>query len=134
MNEILIALAGLITVGGSGFFGWFFARRKFTAEATTVEVGNKALEIDNEIKLSNYHKEMLDDLKPRYEMDFQNMKIKYETEFKNYQDTVTAKEKLLLEEITLLRRENKLLKRQVAEKDREIKERDKRIAELERTK
>ncbi len=123
MNEILIALAGLITVGGSGFFGWFFARRKFTAEAATVEVGNKALIIDNEIKLSEYYKGMIDDLKPRYE-----------TEFKNYQATVTAKEKLMQEEISLLKRDNKLLKRQVIAKDKEIKERDKRIAELESTK
>jgi hypothetical protein len=123
MNEILIAIAGLITLGGSAFFGWFFARRKNSAEAQKVEVGNKAIVIDNEIKLSEYYKGLVDDLKPRYEL-----------EFKNYQATVTAKEKLMQEEIALLRRDNKLLKRQVIAKDKEIKERDRRIEELERTK
>jgi hypothetical protein len=120
MKELIIALTGLVTIGGGGFFGWFFARRKYNAESKTLEAGAKTIAIDNEIKLTQYHKDMLDDLKPRYEKEFQD-----------YQKTVLAKEKLLQEEITLLRRENKILKRQVFEKDKEIKERDKRIAELE---
>lgn len=123
MNEILIAIAGLITIGGSAFFGWVFARRKYNADALTIEASAKTTVIDNEIKLSEYYKTMIDDLKPRYE-----------NEFLSYQATVIAKEKLMQEEISLLRRDNKLLKRQVIAKDREIKERDKRIAELVRTK
>lgn len=120
MNEIYVAIAGAISVGFNAFFGWVFFRRKNNADAQSVETSTKTIAIDNEIKLSEYYKGMLDDLKPRYE-----------SEFKNYQATVTAKEKLLKEEITLLRRENKILKRQIIDKDRDIKDRDKRIAELE---
>lgn len=123
MNELVIAITGAISIGFSAFFGWFFGRRKITAEAQTIEAGANAIIIDNEIKVSEYYKNMIDDLNPRYEK-----------RFKEYEATVLAKEQLLKEEITLLRRENKILKRQLLEKDREIKERDKRIAELQKTK
>lgn len=108
MNEILLALAGLITLGGSAFFGWFFARRKFTAEATTVEVGNKALEIDNEIKQFNYHKELLDDLKPRYE-----------SRYKEFEDAMNRKIVLLEEEIKMRDRKIRLLQAEITELKKE---------------
>lgn len=109
MNELLIALAGLVSVGGSAFFGWVFAKRKSNAEAKTTE-------IENEIKMSDYYKVMLDDLRNRYERKYQD-----------YESLMNSKEKILKEEITMLNRKIKMLKT-------ENSELRKRISELEKLK
>ncbi|WP_291121390.1 hypothetical protein [Empedobacter sp. UBA7248] len=107
MNEILITITGLISVGGSAFFGWIFGRRKSNAEAQTTE-------IDNEIRMSNYYKEMLDDLRNRYEKKYQD-----------YEALMNSKEKVLREEVTILNRKIEMLQT-------ENTELRKRVVELER--
>jgi len=101
MNEILTAIAGLVAVGGSGWFGWFFARRKTNADATGAE-------IDNDIKLSNHYKEVLEYLK-----------AKYEERFKEYEITINRKVALLEEEIKLKDRKIKLQQQEITELKRE---------------
>ncbi|MDZ4147879.1 MAG: hypothetical protein U1C58_06315 [Flavobacteriaceae bacterium] len=120
MNDILLAIGGLITTGGAALFGWLFGRRKTAAEAEGLEANAKTTEIDNEIKLSEYYKTLLDDLKPRYEK-----------QFRDFESACQSKEKLLKEEILILRKENRILKAQVAQKDTELKAKTKRILELE---
>jgi len=120
MNEILIAIVGFITTGSAAIFGWIFGRRKTTAEAKVIEGKAKTIEIDNDIKSSNHYKEMLDDLKPRYEK-----------QFRDFEAACLSKEKLLREEIVILREENRILKAQVLQKDTELKLKNKRILELE---
>lgn len=113
MTEIYIALAA-----GAGAFltklvDWIFSRK-----SSREDVREK--EIKNEIQLSEYYKSMLDDLSQRYEQKYTDIVALYE-----------SKEKILREEIALLRRENRLLKKQLGEKEREIKALRKANKELE---
>jgi len=50
---------------------------------------------------------------------------------RDFEAACLSKEKLLREEITILRKENRILKAQVAQKDVELKLKNKRILELE---
>lgn len=106
MNEILTAFAGLITVSGTGYFGWLFGRRKTNAEATSAE-------IDNDVKLSNHYKEILDDLKTRYELRYQEYEEIMNRKFNLLEEEIKLKDrkiKLQQQEITELKRENKQLR------------------------
>jgi uncharacterized protein HemX len=104
VNDLIVTIAGVVSVAASGFFGWFFGRRKTNAEAASAE-------IDNDIKLSGYYKELLDDLAQRYEHKFQDLVKLYE-----------SKEKALKEEIASLQRRVKMLKTENTELQRRIKE------------
>lgn len=138
MNEIILAVGGLISTGGAAFFGWLFGRRKAVAEAEVIEANAMTVDIDNEIKLSEYYRSLLDDLKPRYENQLREFeatcKSREQSLNKQLHDVEAAyktKEKLLREEITILRKENRILKAQVAQKDNELSIKTKRIIELE---
>lgn len=112
----------IMTLAG-GFSGWFFGRKKNEAEVEDVKAKTDTIQIDNEIKLSNYYKEMLDDLKPRYDKqfkEFQQACLAKET-------LMREKEKLMKEKVILLKQENETLRQHIAD-------RDKRIAELEKIK
>lgn len=111
MDNILVYISTILTaIGGTGYFTFLFARRKYNADAKVVEASAKTTEIDNEIKISNYHKEMLDDLKPRYE-----------SQFKEYQEMMNRKFLLLEEEIKLKDRKIKLQQQEIAELKKENK-------------
>jgi len=101
MNEILGAVAGLITLGSTGYFGWFFGRRKSTADAVSAE-------IDNDAKLSSNYKALLDDLKSRYE-----------SRFKEYDEMMNRKVAMLEEELKLKDRKIKLQQQEITELKRE---------------
>jgi flagellar basal body-associated protein FliL len=106
MSEILTAFAGLITLSGTGYFGWFFGRRKTNAEA-------KSQEIDNDVKLSNHYKEILDDLKGRYENRYKEFEVMMNRKFDMLEEEIKLKDrkiKLQQQEITELKRENRLLR------------------------
>jgi len=114
MNEIYIALAGLITIGGTGYFGFIFGKSKYVQEVEKLKVEVKqstkqaeSMSIENDVKLSNHYKEILDDLKSRYE-----------TRFKEFEDMMHRK-------VSLLEEENKL-------KDRKIKLQEQELRELRR--
>lgn len=98
MNEIYVAIGGGIGTVIGGFSGWFFRRRYENATAEEKEADAKSKEIDNDIKLANYYKDMLDDLGSRYE--------------KKYADIVSIydqKAALQQEEISLLKSHKKML-------------------------
>ncbi len=117
MKDFLVNYFGeFLTMVIGGFGGWFFGRKKNDAEVEDVKARTDSIEIENEIKLSNYYKELLDDLKPRYD-----------SQFREFQNACMSKEKLMREKIVLLKEENKILRQHIAD-------RDKRIAELEKIK
>lgn len=97
MNELILTITGLFSALGTGFIGWFFGRRKTLAEAVGTE-------IDNDVKLSSHYKEILDDLKMRYE-----------TRYKEFEDMMNRKVKLLEEEIQLKDRKIKLQRQEIFE-------------------
>lgn len=115
MNEILMALAGLITSGGTGYLGFLFARSKYKQEVErlridVIQAKNTAdtTAIENDIKLSNHYKEILDDLKARYH-----------TQYKEFEDMMTRKVKLLEEENKLKDRKIKLQQQEILELKKE---------------
>ena len=91
LPEVKILLSSIITLFFGGFVGWFFKRKRENAEA-------KSLEIDNEVKLSKYYKELLEDLGK-----------KYKEEFKEVTSLFESKENILKDEISILNRKLKML-------------------------
>lgn len=121
MNELTIALAGLITTAGTAYLSFLFARSKYKQEVEKLKVevlqAQKQAEttaIDNDIKLSGHYKDILDDLKDRYENRYQEFE-------KTMQHLVLLKDK----QIAMLEQELKL-------KDRKIKLQQQEINELKR--
>lgn len=94
MTELISVALGLITVGGSAFFGWFFSRRRTKAEARSVE-------IDNDVKLSSHYQLIIDDLEKRYQ-----------EKIKELEELYNRKIDLLKQEIALLRNEIKELEQE----------------------
>lgn len=104
MNEVYLAVAaalgGFLTKGVE----WIFNRKKDGEEI-------KSREIDNEVKLAEYYKSMLDDLHSRYEAKYQELSALY-----------ANKEKILRDEIVLMTRKVKMLKAENLELRKRIKE------------
>ena len=106
MNELILTVTGLISALGTGFIGWFFGRRKTQAEAVSAE-------IDNDVKLSNHYKEILDDLKDRYEKRYKEFEGMMNRKFILLEEEIKLKDrkiKLQQQEIIELKRENRTLK------------------------
>jgi len=113
IQEILLIIGGVLTTGAAAFFGFVFGRREYNAKS-------ESLELDNQIKVSDHHKKMLDDLAPRYEREFVKVKEVYE-----------QKTKILSDEVALLKRQVKLLNEQLKMQTKENFVLKNRIKELE---
>ncbi|MDX6187994.1 hypothetical protein SGQ83_01415 [Flavobacterium sp. Fl-318] len=108
MDVILNNIGLLLTaIGGTGFFTFLFTKGKYKVDVLQAKENAETTAIDNDVKLSSHYKEILDDLKQRYESRF------------NEYDAMMQRKVNLLEE------ENKL-------KDRKIKLQQIEIAELKR--
>ena len=97
----------LSAIGGTGLFTFLFTKGKYKVDVLQAKENAETTAIDNDVKLSSHYKEILDDLKQRYE-----------TRYKEYDAMMQRK-------IDLLEEENKL-------KDRKIKLQQIEIAELKR--
>jgi uncharacterized membrane protein len=68
MDTILVYITSLLTaIGGTGYFTFLFAKSKYKVEVLQAKENAETTAIDNDIKLSGHYKEILDDLKNRYE-------------------------------------------------------------------
>lgn len=92
MNELYIILSAGVGAFLTKLVDWIFNKRSVKADV-------KAKDIDNEVKLAEYYKTMLDDLNLRYEAKYNDIVSLYE-----------SKEKVLKDEINLLKRSVKDLK------------------------
>ncbi|RWX03356.1 hypothetical protein [Flavobacterium cerinum] len=110
-NEALMALIGSAGIIISSITGFKIGKRKSTAEALDIEANAKSKEIDNEVKLANYYKSLLDDLGDRYEKKFKDVVSLYE-----------AKERIMQDEINLLKSKNKMLTQENTALRKRIKE------------
>jgi len=115
MNELLIALGTVIASGGTGFFTFLFMKSKYKQDVEKLKVeviqakeSAETTTIDNDIKLSKHYKEILDDLKSRYE-----------SRYKEFEDLMNRKIKLLEEENKLKDRKIKLQQQEIIELKRE---------------
>lgn len=104
MNEIYLVLSAGLGAFLTKLVEWIFNKRSAKADV-------KSKDIDNEVKLADYYKTMLDDLHTRYEAKYNEIVTLYE-----------SKEKVLKDEITLLKRsvkdlraENLVLRKRIKE-------------------
>lgn len=115
MNELLIALGAIVTSGGTGFFTFLFMKSKYKQDVEKLKVEvlqaketAETTAIDNDIKLSGHYKEILDDLKQRYE-----------SRYKEFEDMMNRKVSMLEEELKLKDRKIRLQQIEINELKRE---------------
>lgn len=115
MNELIIALVGVVSTGATGYLSFLFARSKYKQEVEKIKVevlqareSAETMAIDNDIKLSGHYKEILDDLKNRYE-----------TRYKEFEGIMNRKYSLLEDEIKLKDKKIKLQQIEIVELKRE---------------
>lgn len=120
MNELIIALVGVFTSGATGYLSFLFARSKYKQEVEKIKVevlqareSAETIAIDNDIKLSGHYKEILDDLKTRYENRYKEFEEMMNRKFSLLEEELKLKDrkiKLQYQEITELKRENRILR------------------------
>ena len=115
MNELIIAIVGVISTGATGYLSFLFARSKYKQEVEKIKVevlqareSADTIAIDNDIKLSGHYKEILDDLKSRYEI-----------RYKEFEDLMNRKVLLLEEELKIRDRKIKLQQQEIIELKKE---------------
>jgi len=115
MNELIIAIVGVISTGATGYLSFLFARSKYKQEVEKIKVevlqareSADTIAIDNDIKLSGHYKEILDDLKSRYEI-----------RYKEFEDLMNRKVLLLEEELKIKDRKIKLQRQEIIELKKE---------------
>ncbi len=115
MNELIIAIVGVISTGATGYLSFLFARSKYKQEVEKIKVevlqareSADTIAIDNDIKLSGHYKEILDDLKSRYEI-----------RYKEFEDLMNRKVLLLEEELKIKDRKIKLQQQEIIELKKE---------------
>ena len=128
MENIYLAIGGLLTAAGTAWVTFIFTKAKYKQEVemlkvevskakTDVESGN----IDNDIKLSNYYKDLLDDLDKRYETKFSSYVSMTEDKMKMMESLFNQKIALLQEEIKLKDKKIKLQQEEIIELKKENK-------------
>lgn len=110
INSIVISILGYV-LGAGGLLFWFLERKKFNAEVSATLENVQASRIDNDIKLSNHYKEILDDLKQRYENELQSFITLTQSKEKTLREEISALKKRL----SILRAENTELKKKIKE-------------------
>lgn len=109
-NTLIVSVLGYL-LGAGGLIFWFLERKKFNAEVSEKLEGVNAHKIENDVKLSNHYRELLDDLKKRYEEELQA-----------FIRLTNTKEKALKEEIAILKRRLLIMKTENMELKKRIKE------------
>jgi hypothetical protein len=109
MDAIIGWIGAILTaIGGTGYFTFLFAKSKYKVEVLQAKENAEATAIDNDIKLSGHYKEILDDLKSRYEL-----------RYKEFEDAMNRKILLLEEEIKMRDRKIKILQAEILELKKE---------------
>jgi hypothetical protein len=109
MDNILVYITSILgAIGGTGYFTFLFAKSKYKVEVLQAKENAETTAIDNDIKLSGHYKEILDDLKNRYE-----------TRYKEFEELMNRKISLLEEELKLKDRKIKLQQQEITELKKE---------------
>lgn len=120
MNDLLIAFIGIVSTGATSYLTFLFARSKYKQEVEKIKVevlqareSADTIAIDNDIKLSGHYKEILDDLKNRYEDRYKEFEAMMNRKFSLLEEEIKLKDrKIKLQQIEIieLKRENRTLK------------------------
>lgn len=113
INQIIILTA---TGSVGGFFGWFFTRKKQDVEVVGMVVDNEVKEIDKDSKVVELYKNALDDLSVRYEAKYREIEVRHS----NIQSLFDKKEKILQQELELLKKQVALYKKMYDDKVKEF--------------
>ena len=109
MDNFLVYITSILTaVGGTGYFTFLFAKSKYKVEVLQARENAETTAIENDIKLSGHYKEILDDLKSRYEV-----------RYKEFEDLMNRKVLLLEEELKIKDRKIKLQQQEIIELKKE---------------
>ncbi len=109
MDNFLVYITSILTaVGGTGYFTFLFAKSKYKVEVLPARENAETTAIENDIKLSGHYKEILDDLKSRYEI-----------RYKEFEDLMNRKVLLLEEELKIKDRKIKLQQQEIIELKKE---------------
>jgi hypothetical protein len=109
MDNFLVYTTSILTaVGGTGYFTFLFAKSKYKVEVLQARENAETTAIENDIKLSGHYKEILDDLKSRYEI-----------RYKEFEDLMNRKVLLLEEELKIKDRKIKLQQQEIIELKKE---------------
>ncbi|GLB51698.1 hypothetical protein NBRC110019_07370 [Neptunitalea chrysea] len=114
--ELLAGLTGGLGTGLGAFFTWLFNKKRQEAQTKQEQENAESTEIDNEIKLANYYKVMLDDLGGRYETKYAQLSEVFDRKVKMLEDEI----KLLTNRNKTLTEENRSLKKVVKELKEEL--------------
>lgn len=128
--NLILSNLGLI-VGAGGLVFWFLEKRKFNAEVDRIQESVKSDKIDNDVKLSKYYIELLDDLKVRYEEKYQSYKEMMDNRLVEYDKVMSDRIKIQQDEIKLLKTQIRSLKAHIKNQDIELRQKDKTIKMLE---
>lgn len=105
----MLYIGSLLTaITGTGYFTFLFTKSKYKVEVLQAKENAESTAIENDIKLSGHYKEILDDLKSRYE-----------TRYKEFEDLMNRKVDMLEEEIKLKDRKIKLQQQEIIELKKE---------------
>lgn len=109
MDQIILWIGSILTaITGTGYFTFLFAKSKYKVEVLQAKENAETTAIDNDIKLSGHLREMLDDLK-----------IRYDQRLKEFEDSMLRKVSLLEEEIKIKDRKIKLQQQEIIELKKE---------------
>lgn len=106
-NNIIVLIGA---ISGTGIFTFWFTKSKYKVDVLQVKENVESTAIDNDVKLSAHYKDILEDLKNRYE-----------TRYQEYDDMMKRKIALLEEELKLQNRKIKLQQQEILELKRENK-------------
>jgi uncharacterized protein HemX len=114
MDNIISQIVVLLTaIGGTGIFTFLQTKKKYTIEVLQAKENAETTAIDNDIKLSGHYKEILDDLKTRYESRYKEFEDMMNRKFSLLEEEIKIKDrkiKLQQQEIVELKKENRILK------------------------
>lgn len=114
MDTIIAFVASILTaVGGTGYFTFLFAKSKYKVEVLQAKENAESTAIENDIKLSGHYKEILDDLKARYESRYKEFEAAMNRKIVLLEEEIKMRDrkiKILQAEIIELKKENRLLK------------------------
>ncbi|MBF2707529.1 hypothetical protein [Flavobacterium soyangense] len=108
--ELIFSNIGILlsAIGGTGLFTFLFTKRKYQVDVLQAQENAETTAIENDIKLSGHYKEILDDLK-----------VRYETRYKEFEDLMKRKIDMLEEELVLKDRKIKLQQQEINELKKE---------------
>ncbi|MCZ2140823.1 MAG: hypothetical protein LC096_05460 [Bacteroidia bacterium] len=114
MTNYIDIIAAIVGSGGvSGYVAHFFTRKKYLVEVKQAAENVETTAIENDVKLSNHYRDILDDLQARYEKRAQE-----------FEKSMQKKIQILEAEISMKDRKIRLLETEIKDLKKQLKRRN----------